>query len=215
MLGMFSMGKNNYKAVLFDMDGTLIHTTDEYIEKTFDKTLKRFNLKADKELIRKMWFDDKRNEIVKNELNMEPKKFWDSFTEDIDLEYKKEHTRHYGEEDIKTLEELKNRNIKTALITNAAQNLLDFEIAFIGKHFFDNILRNHHAVTNKAELIKLCLAEFRLESKDVIFVGNSDGDIRSCEEAGVDCAIIDRKEYPAKLKSKYRFDDLKELLSLF
>lgn len=204
-----------YKAVLFDLDETLVHTSEEYIQHIFKEPLKRFKIKAGKDMIRRLWFDDDRNKILKEELGTDPKVFWDFFAENIDLEMKKYHTRHYGEEDINTLEKLKERGIKMALISNAAQNLLEFEIGFIGKHFFDNILRNPHAITNKADLIKECLDKFSIKNEDVVFIGNSDGDIKSCKEAGIDCAIIDRKEFPNKLHPKYRFDSLKEMLSLF
>lgn len=70
-----------FKAVIFDLDGTLVHTTPKYRYKTTGRTLKEFGKKATKDIIDKFWFEGKRDKTIKKYFGVEPKLFWNVFRE--------------------------------------------------------------------------------------------------------------------------------------
>jgi len=62
------------KAVIFDIDGTLVGTSKEYILRTVSRTAEKLGRKIDKEEIIEFWFSAERDNIVKK-WGFDPKKF--------------------------------------------------------------------------------------------------------------------------------------------
>ena len=61
------------KAVLFDLDGTLVQQHDEYILSTVQKALDAFNKPMDNRFAREMWqgWCEDRNELVRRHTGVE------------------------------------------------------------------------------------------------------------------------------------------------
>ena len=62
-----------YKATIFDLDGTLVHTTQEYRNRICRQTLAALGVRVQIEQIDRFWFGTDRDRIITNIYN---KHFW-------------------------------------------------------------------------------------------------------------------------------------------
>jgi len=66
-----------YKHISFDLDGTLVFTNKEYRYEVVPKVVKKLGgLVKNAHLIDRFWFESNRDEIIKNDFNLDPKAFW-------------------------------------------------------------------------------------------------------------------------------------------
>ncbi len=66
-----------YRAVLFDLDGTLVHTAPEHRYKLVGQTLKKLGVNVPSSSIDKFWFEGRRNTVIKEHFGLEPDLFWE------------------------------------------------------------------------------------------------------------------------------------------
>jgi len=186
----------------------------EYRYKILGDTLKELNSKGTKKQIDRFWFESNRNYLIKNEFKAEPGKFWDIFESYNTVELRKQFTNVY--EDVAFLDELKEKEIKLAVVTGSPSHITDFEISLIGKEKFDAIVMAHvqHGIRPKPHPhgILECLKLLKAKSYEAFFVGNSDEDTDSAKHAGVFDIFIDRGEYPfPHIKPSLRINTLYDL----
>ena len=78
-----------YKAVIFDLDGTLVHTMPEYRYTIVGNALKSIGIKTTSHLIDRFWFESRRDEIIKEHFGIEPGIFWKNYREREDPEIRR------------------------------------------------------------------------------------------------------------------------------
>jgi len=196
-----------FKAVIFDLDGTLVHTKPVYRYKTVKSTIEELgvNPKIDFELfVDKFWFEENRDEIISNYLNVNPKEFWKVFRKYDLVKIRKEFTEAY--EDASFVKKLKEKGYKRGIVTGSPEEIASMEIELVGRENFDVIIIANPECNNirpkpDPHGIDLCLQKLDLPFAAAVYVDNSLGGICAAKEACVYDVLIDRKEYPYKLEN--------------
>jgi HAD superfamily hydrolase (TIGR01549 family) len=206
-----------YKAAIFDLEGTLIHTTFECISKIVSQAFQDFGVKISDEEIRNFWFSHKREELVKKILKIEnPEIFWEVFRKYDILDLRKQHTKAYS--DTNFISELKQEGLKIGIVTGSPRYTISLATEIFGKDSFDAVIRTHvsEGIKEKPDPhgILECLKILGISNEEAIFVGNGDEDILAAKNANVFDVLIDRgehdliKETPSlKIHSLYELRD--------
>jgi len=222
VLGVRMTGKK-YSCILFDMDATLIQTSDEYIDFIFQRVFDELGLKGDLELKKRLWYDYKRSSILK-EFYDDANKFWSALHkhQKQTIEIRKNDISIYGPNDLRTLGCLKNRlNLKLGIVSGSSEELLDISVKELGKDKFDYITHVYNNHRTKTGGILHCMEKLKADKKETLYIGNDDGDVIAAYEAGVDTGLIRRTEleeyryFAPKLKADHEFKELSDILALF
>lgn len=201
------------RSVIFDLDGTLVHTRPEYRYLVVGKTLDKLNISADRKAIDQFWFNADRDNLIRKLFNTEPEKFWNVFKEFDQTELRKKFTEKYNDSDV--IKQLKSENLKIGIVTGTTQEIADMEIELLGKNLIDAVIiaQLSRGVKQKPhpQGIEECLRELSVTNNEAIFVGNSDEDILTAKNAGVVDVLIDRKEHALKIKPSFIINSLFEI----
>lgn len=212
------------KCAIFDLDGTLLNTIDDLAD-ACDELLQKYNFEAN-------WtIDDYKSfigwgavELVKYSFNNTltdeqlPQVLFD-FKEIYDRN-KQNKTRPY-DGIVEQLDILKEKGIKLCVVTNkpqfAAVEVVEY---YFGKGYFDYIIGPDDDIPNKPDptTTRMALEYCKCSPKDAIYFGDSDIDMITAHNAGVEAvgvtwgfrsfeqlfkcnpsAIIDEPKYISKL----------------
>lgn len=186
-----------YKAVIFDLDGTLVHTTPEYRYKIVGQTLKDLGTKSSDHYIDRFWFEARRDEIIKNHFKLEPELFWQTYRKYDTPELREQFTRLY--DDIDFIKELKRKGYKIGIVTGSPMPIAFLEIKMLGEENFDEIVITHSSsgIKHKPHPHGLleCLNKLGIKKEEAIYVGNADEDVITAKNAQVFDVLLKRGEH--------------------
>ncbi len=205
---------NQFKGIIFDVDGTLTSTndlifasfnfiTEKYLGKTY----------SPKEIV--SWFGPTEDVILKDFCG-------DNYEKAREEYYRFYSDNHYmadiypGMKEI--LEKLKSRGVLLSIYTGKGREAAAITLKKIGVYdYFDLIITGDEVKEHKPspEGIELFLKKFNLEKEDVIMIGDSPSDIKAANAAGVKVASVLwdslAKDHVLKMKSDYVFNSVAEL----
>ena len=179
-----------YKAVLFDLDGTILNTLDDLFYST-NYALEKYNLnKRTYEEIR-CFVGNGVRVLIEKAVGENHQHFVDNVILEFKNHYKEHSLDHIREYDgIKELlNELKRKGLKLAVVTNkfnqAAQDI-------INKYFnsiFDVVLGETKELSRKPnpDMCNYVLKELGITSCEALYVGDSDVDIMTAKNANLRC----------------------------
>lgn len=188
------------KAIIFDLDGTLVHTVPLYRYIVVGNALETLRVKdMFKRDIDDFWFlgEEERKKIIEDVWKLDPEnQFWPAFRIYDTADLRRQHTEAYNDIDIFNF--LKEKGIKTGIVTSAPRHILDLELSLLN-HKFDSVIRaqlseNVKQKPDKDGLIK-CMNQLRVSPDEIIYVGNSIEDMKMARSANVYGVFVDRKEY--------------------
>lgn len=187
-----------YKAVLFDLDGTLVQTLPEYRYTVVGNTLRELGVSSWTESgIDRFWFEADRDEIIRRSFYPDYIQFWKAYDRNEDIELRKELTRAYP--DVDFIPELRRRGYKTGIVTGAPQNVVDLELSLVGADNFDVVvlasLRYGMDSKPHPQGILECLQYLSVDSVQGMYVGNAGEDVLAAKNAGVLDVLVLRGEY--------------------
>ncbi len=185
--------KNKYKAVIFDLDGTLLDTLCDlcdstnaalravgYPERTIDE-VRRFVGNGIGLLIERA--------LPGGRENPDYEKVLDAFKADYAKNCLNKTKPYDGVNELISV--IKKRGIKTAVVSNK----IDFAVKDLAKNFFpelDYALGETEGIRRKPApdmMIRTC--DFLgVKREDSLFVGDSDVDIETAKNAGTDCVSV-------------------------
>lgn len=189
---------DKYKAVIFDLDGTLVYTTAEYRYDIVLKTLEYIGKSArvDLKAIDKFWFDADRNKTIEEYFGCDRNVFWKAFDKLTTIEERAKFT-HIYEDAQETLEVLGSFGRIMAITTGAPKKIADMEIDLLPKWLFTKIISvtsTRYKAKPHPESLKGCLKFCRVKPIEAIYIGNSTEDGVYAAAAGVDFIYIKRRE---------------------
>lgn len=209
---------DKYKLIVFDLDGTLVHTTGEYRYFIVPKVLKKLkkNAAISLDIIDKFWFNGERDETIAKYFHCDPKIFWKNFHKEDKLEERAKYT-HVYDDVIATLKSLKKIGKKLAITTGAPKKLAQMEIGLLPENYFKKII-SIHSTRYKPKpdpqsllgYLKFC----KTKANDSVYIGNSGEDLQYAKNAGVDFIYLERKKHSlnSKLKPEKTIHTLTQLL---
>lgn len=207
----------NIKAVIFDLDGTLVHTMPEHRNIIINKTLNNLNKPdAKQEHIERLWFGIDRMKTVEECFDIHPVVFWKEYRKHDTPEIRMNYTKPYN--DVNVIQELKNKGIKIGIVTGATPAITETQLSMIGRNLFDSVIIANSMGNCRhkphPEGLHQCLKELNIEKHEAVFIGNSDEDILAAKNAGMHSIFIDRKEYPINETPDTIINSLNELKNL-
>lgn len=208
------------KAVIFDLDGTLIHTKPEYIEQLLRKCFTETGIEPTKENIEKLWYGPLKDKFLQSK-GVSTEEFWKKFIEYDTIESREKYIEPYADSFI--LKPLSENGIKLGVVTNNNFHAAEHEINLLRPHGiqFDAIIVAFDSNSNMIvkpkpdpDGIFQCLEIFGAEKEEAIFVGNSQDDIDAAKAAGVLDVFIDREEHLIPVEATITIKSLQELLRI-
>lgn len=214
-----------YKAVIFDLDGTLVYTLED-LKNSINSALKKLNYPFSYSLeeTKRLIGSGTKNLCRRAISSLNPQ------DEEVEILFK-EFTREYNEHQLDNaslydgvmdvLIELRKKGIKLAILSNKVDKNTKEIISHLCKDFtFDFILGQTTIYPLKPDPTSLfkVIEELKVENDEVLYVGDSDTDMKTGNNAHVDvCAVtygFREKEVLESYNPKYMIDSIKEILKI-
>jgi len=214
-----------YKLCIFDLDGTTADSVGA-IAHTANQCLELYGLKANPVEDYKMFAGEGQYELIKRALKAagdnELKLYEQVMPKYIEL-FKTGciyNVKSYPGV-IEMLKEMKQKEIKLAILSNKQNdNTVNVVEKIFGKGFFDVILgqKDTHNRKPSPEGAFILMKEFKVESGECLYVGDTATDIETGINAGLDTVGVTwgfrTREELIFAKAKYIVDEPKEILKL-
>lgn len=183
-----------YKAIIFDLDGTLLDTSKDICE-NLNKTFKNFSLpeislERTIELV-----GNGARKLIESAVGERDADFIEKVYLDFSKRYAESDNNltclYPGEREV--LQNFKNAGIKLAILTNKPQGATEHVFAkFLANFGFNIVLgqTEYRPLKPNPTSVFEILKSFEVEKKDCIFVGDGEADIQTAKNAGVDCACV-------------------------
>ncbi len=186
-----------YEAVIFDLDGTLVHSLPEYRYTVVGATLSELGVKSSEAEIDRFWFEARRDDIVTDNFGLSLDDFWSTYRKYDTIDLRKKLTKVY--DDVDFIQELKRAGYKTGIVTGAPLHIAELEINMLERENYDAIVVAHclNGFTPKPhpQGLEECISLLETTKDKAIYVGNADEDVMTARNAQVFDVLIDRKEH--------------------
>lgn len=181
------MGEN-IKAVLFDLDHTLVDTNPEYKLMVLNNALSSFGKSATLEETQYFWLNHDRERIIE-EKGILMKDFWNKFYEFDDVVKRGKSTYAYPDA-VSLLGKISGK-YSLGIITNAPLAVAVEEIKCIGFDFDVVLSANDIPKPNPHYLIKAC-EELGISPVEAIYFGDDLTDMIAAKNANIKGVLVDR-----------------------
>lgn len=209
-----------FKCVLFDLDGTLIQTTDIIID-AFKMTFKHFFPDL-------VLSDDEWTNMLGHTLYT-TFGYYASSKEDVDkmVSFYRTYSNDLIETSLKaypkaeeTLKYLKKKNIKIGVVTSKMSHVAKHHLEMTGLlNYIDGLIGYEDVIEHKPspEPIEKAIALLSAHKKTTIYIGDHENDIISAKKAGIEsCAVTYSQRLQAMLNEQptYVIDELENIKDL-
>jgi phosphoglycolate phosphatase len=207
-----------YKQILFDFDGTLVDSTS-VIMMIYNELANKYNFKKVNQEEYKLLNNLSLRERFKA-LNVPMYRFL--LIRKISKEFKERYRQyinsiHFFDEMKEAVDLLQSKGYTISVITsNSATNVTEF-LDFQGFKGFHDV-RSSNGLFGKHQTIKKYMKENRLNSKDVIYIGDELRDVVACKKCNIDVIAVswglDTKEMLLAEKPTYLVERPQEIIEV-
>lgn len=211
-----------YKAVIFDMDGTILNTLED-LKNATNYSLRQFGMPERSLEEVRMFVGNGIRKLVERAVPAgTPKEKIDQVF-DVFLEYYEIHSADNTSPYpgiLELVEKLKKSGIKTAVSTNKA----DVPAQELGREYFNGIFdlivgqQDGLKVKPAPDSVNKILSILDIQKKDAIYIGDSDVDVQTAKNSGLDFIGVSwgfrGREFLEKNGAKNIVDNANEILDL-
>lgn len=211
-----------YKAVIFDMDGTILNTLED-LKNATNYSLRQFGMPERSLEEVRMFVGNGIRKLVERAVPAgTPKEKIDQIL-DVFLEYYEIHSADNTSPYpgiLELVEKLKKSGIKTAVSTNKA----DVPAQELGREYFNGIFdlivgqQDGFKVKPAPDSVNKILSILDIQKKDAIYIGDSDVDVQTAKNSGLDFIGVSwgfrGREFLEKNGAKNIVDNANEILDL-
>lgn len=211
-----------YKAVIFDMDGTILNTLED-LKNATNYSLRQFGMPERSLEEVRMFVGNGIRKLVERAVPAgTPKENIDQVF-DVFLEYYEIHSADNTSPYpgiLELVEKLKKSGIKTAVSTNKA----DVPAQELGREYFNGIFdlivgqQDGLKVKPAPDSVNKILSILDIQKKDAIYIGDSDVDVQTAKNSGLDFIGVSwgfrGREFLEKNGAKNIVDNANEILDL-
>lgn len=183
-----------YKAIIFDLDGTLLDTSKD-IHKTLNDSLRRFSLPEIPYEKTLSFVGDGARKLVERAAGKIDEKLLEEVYKDYSVNFAEcdNNLTSLFPKEAQTLENFKRSGIKLAIITNkpqrATERVYDKFLANFGFNIVLGQTEYSQLKPNPSSVFEI-LSILGVDKKDCLFVGDGETDIRTAANAGIDCVSV-------------------------
>lgn len=211
-----------YKAVIFDMDGTILNTLED-LKNATNYSLRQFGMPERSLEEVRMFVGNGIRKLVERAVPAgTPREKIDQIL-DVFLEYYEIHSADNTSPYpgiLELVEKLKKSGIKTAVSTNKA----DVPAQELGREYFNGIFdlivgqQDGLKVKPAPDSVNKILSILDIQKKDAIYIGDSDVDVQTAKNSGLDFIGVSwgfrGREFLEKNGAKNIVDNANEILDL-
>jgi len=188
----------NYQHISFDLDGTLVHTLPEYRYRIVPQVVNQLGGSIlEQRSIDKFWFETGRDNIIRQEFNLDPKLFWQLFREIDSIEDRSQHTHPYPDT-FNILKRLKTLNKTVSIITGSPSWIAEMEINKLNDDSYDYYLSMGETQLSEKpdpQGFHIVLQKLNHQPHETLYIGNSNEDALFAKNCGADFIYLERNEY--------------------
>lgn len=185
-----------YKLVIFDMDGTILDTLDDLADSVnYALNAEGYPLRSIDEVrcfvgngIRKLIERSVPNGTELQNIDNVHRRFTEYYTEHC-----ADKTKPY-EGIIRLIDNLHKNGCKTAVVSNKANYAVQSLCSQYFEEKFDMAVGEQQPIYNKKpapDLVNLVMKKLNVSACDTVYIGDSDVDIMTAANAGIECIIVD------------------------
>ena len=214
-----------YKAVIFDLDGTLLDTLPD-LKNSINEALKINGYKISYTYEETMWLIGSGTKMLcrralskLNPTEEQVSKLFKDFSSIYKLKQKEETKLYKNVEN--TLFSLKNEGFLVCVLSNKVEeNVIDILNFYLPNFAFDKVVGQRANVPIKPDPTSLneLIRFLKISKEEVLYVGDSDVDMIVASNANIDCVGVTYgyrpREMLEKYKPKYLIDDILEILQI-
>lgn len=192
---------NEFDAYIFDLDGTLIYTSPEFINLILERVLGSFDPgiypSLGQETKERFWYGSDREDVIRKDFGLDPSEFWAEYREHNTTDLIRPYVKPYPDWD--AVKKLKEMGKKTGIVTAAPYHTARLGVSLIGfNDHFDSFIVAKKSLGSRQKPdphgLLVCMDKLEVDKENVNFIGNSDEDLLMGRSAGVFTTLIDRKE---------------------
>lgn len=211
-----------YKAVIFDMDGTILNTLED-LKNATNYSLRQFGMPERSLEEVRMFVGNGIRKLVERAVPAGTSKEKIDQILDVFLEYYEIHSADNTSPYpgiLELVEKLKKSGIKTAVSTNKA----DVPAQELGREYFNGIFdlivgqQDGLKVKPAPDSVNKILSILDIQKKDAIYIGDSDVDVQTAKNSGLDFIGVSwgfrGREFLEKNGAKNIVDNANEILDL-
>lgn len=211
-----------YKAVIFDMDGTILNTLED-LKNATNYSLRQFGMPERSLEEVRMFVGNGIRKLVERAVPAGTPKEKINQVFDVFLEYYEIHSADNTSPYpgiLELVEKLKKAGIKTAVSTNKA----DVPAQELGREYFNGIFdlivgqQDGLKVKPAPDSVNKILSILDIQKKDAIYIGDSDVDVQTAKNSGLDFIGVSwgfrGREFLEKNGAKNIVDNANEILDL-
>lgn len=211
-----------YKAVIFDMDGTILNTLED-LKNATNYSLRQFGMPERSLEEVRMFVGNGIRKLVERAVPSGTSEEKIAQVFDVFLEYYEIHSADNTSPYpgiLELVEKLKKSGIKTAVSTNKA----DVPAQELGREYFHGIFdlivgqQDGLKVKPAPDSVNKILSILDIQKKDAIYIGDSDVDVQTAKNSGLDFIGVSwgfrGKEFLEKNGAKNIVDNANEILDL-
>lgn len=202
------------KGLIFDLDGTIIDNSDEYMELMLKRVGRDLGYDFTLKHAQELWYSinaESRDEVIER-WGCHPDKFWTAFNRYENINEKLNST--YLHDDTSILREI---GLPKGIVTHTSYDHTDKLLKKVGmRRYFDPVVACTEDTGYKPSPLPIiyCVVDMKLNPDEVAYVGDTLSDMLAARYAGITSVYINRFGRPISFKPDFEIDSLEKLADI-